>query len=77
MLTLTRKAGETIWIGDHICITVLDISQGQSGGQVRIRIGIEAPREMLILRGELKNRITIKTPTHKKENYNANSQLDG
>lgn len=52
MLSLTRKTGETIRIGDDIVITVQEIR----GDTVRIRIG--APREVRILREEVHQRIT-------------------
>lgn len=47
MLVLSRKLGEKIFIGDNICITVVDIDRG------KIRIGIDAPRDIVIARGEL------------------------
>jgi carbon storage regulator len=47
MLVLSRKLGEKIFIGDNICITVVDIDRG------KIRLGIEAPREVAIYRQEL------------------------
>jgi carbon storage regulator len=47
MLCLTRKAGETIRIGDTITITVL----AHRGGAVRL--GIDAPRDVAVLRGEM------------------------
>jgi carbon storage regulator len=47
MLVLTRKVGETLRIGDDIEITVTDISGD------KVRIGIVAPAELKILRGEL------------------------
>ncbi len=47
MLVLSRKAGETIHIGEDICITVATV-QGN-----RVRIAVDAPEEVLILRGEL------------------------
>lgn len=47
MLVLTRKKGETIIIGEDIQISVLDIKGDQ------IRIGIDAPRHMAILRKEI------------------------
>jgi len=47
MLVLTRKAGEKILIGEDIVVTVLEVL-----GQ-RVRIGIEAPAEVTILREEL------------------------
>jgi carbon storage regulator len=47
MLVLSRKLGEKIYIGDNICITVVDIDRG------KIRLGIEAPRDVPIYRQEL------------------------
>jgi carbon storage regulator len=47
MLVLSRKLGEKIRIGDSICITVVDIDRG------KIRLGIEAPREVPVFRQEL------------------------
>ena len=50
MLVLTRKETEQIVIGDDIVITVNRINGN------RVAIGIEAPREVSIVRGELENR---------------------
>lgn len=47
MLVLSRKQDQTVLIGDNIKVTVLKV-QGKS-----IRIGIEAPKDIRILRGEL------------------------
>ena len=47
MLVLGRKAGEVIRIDDDIVITVVSVGQG------RVRIGIDAPTESRVLRGEL------------------------
>jgi len=47
MLVLSRKLGEKIYIGDNICITVVDIDRG------KIRLGIQAPREVPVYREEL------------------------
>lgn len=47
MLVLSRKLGEKIYISDNICITVVDIDRG------KIRLGIEAPRDVPIFRKEL------------------------
>jgi carbon storage regulator CsrA len=47
MLVLTRKVREQIKIGNDIVITVLRV-KGQS-----VRIGIEAPRGVRVLRAEL------------------------
>ena len=58
MLVLTRKTGEKIKIGENIYVSVLEISK--SG----VRIGIEAPKEISILRHEVYERI-------QEENLNA------
>jgi carbon storage regulator len=47
MLVLSRKLGEKIYINENICITVVDIDRG------KIRLGIEAPRNVPIFRKEL------------------------
>jgi len=47
MLVLSRKPSERIMVGDDIAITVVRI------GPNAVRIGIEAPREMNIVREEL------------------------
>lgn len=47
MLVLTRRADESILIGDDIKITILAVTAGG------IRVGIEAPREMRINRAEI------------------------
>ncbi len=47
MLTLTRKVGESIRIGDNIEIVVKEIRRNQ------VRIGIIAPRDVSIYREEV------------------------
>ncbi|KQB77373.1 MULTISPECIES: carbon storage regulator CsrA [Clostridium] len=47
MLIITRKKGESIMIGDDIEITISKIDDGS------VKIGIEAPRNINILRKEL------------------------
>ena len=47
MLVLTRKLGESIVIGDHIRIKVVEIKGSQ------VRIGIEAPEDLRIYREEI------------------------
>lgn len=51
MLVLTRKLNESIQIGDDVEIKIIDISK--SG----IRLGIKAPKSLMILRKELLNQI--------------------
>ena len=53
MLILGRKAGESLTIGGDISITVLSVD---SGGNVSL--GIQAPKEMLILRSELQQAVS-------------------
>jgi carbon storage regulator len=47
MLVLSRKAGETLFIGDDVKITISRIAGN------RVTVGVEAPRHMKIVRGEL------------------------
>ena len=47
MLVLSRKPGERILIGDQVAITVVRI------GPNSVRLGIDAPRDMNIVREEL------------------------
>ena len=50
MLVLTRKKDQQIKIGDDITLTVVRIDAN------RVRIGVAAPRDIRILRGELESR---------------------
>ncbi|HWE37335.1 MAG TPA: carbon storage regulator [Isosphaeraceae bacterium] len=47
MLVLTRKLMERLYIGDDICVTVVRLEGGQ------VRLGIDAPRHISIVRAEL------------------------
>lgn len=47
MLVLSRKVGERILIGDKIAVTVVKIGHGG------VRIGVEAPPELAVVREEL------------------------
>ena len=47
MLVLTRKLQQQIKIGDQVTITILRV-KGQT-----VRVGIEAPRDVRVIRGEL------------------------
>lgn len=58
MLIITRKKGQSIVIGDNIEITVSKLEDGS------VKLGIDAPKEMTILRKELYDAV-------KKENKEA------
>lgn len=47
MLVISRKAEQTVVLGERIVVRVLAICGG------RVRLGIEAPEDVTILRGEL------------------------
>lgn len=57
MLVLSRKAGEKIVIADNIEITILEIRGN------RIRIGVDAPDHVTILRSEVRDRLPEKCVT--------------
>ncbi len=47
MLILTRKPGESLYIGDEVVVTVVEIKGNQ------VRVGIKAPPEKRIYREEI------------------------
>jgi carbon storage regulator len=51
MLVVTRKINERIFIGNDICVQIVNCHGNQ------VRIGIDAPKSCLILREEVKDRI--------------------
>ncbi len=52
MLILTRRVDERIFIGDDITLCVLDIEGN------RVRLGLEAPKNIAILREEIHQKYT-------------------
>ena len=62
MLILTRKLGESIAIGDDIKVSVLGIHGRQ------VRIGIEAPQDIIVHREEIYLRV-------QEENRNASKSI--
>ena len=50
MLLLTRKKGEAIFIGKNISVRIMDVSRGQ------VKIGIQAPKDINVVRDELLRR---------------------
>jgi carbon storage regulator len=57
MLVLSRKEGERIVIGDNITLIVSKVSGN------RVTIGIEAPRDVKVVRGELQTGLEIAPPS--------------
>ncbi len=51
MLVLSRKLEEAIWLGDNIKIKIMGIEKGA------VKLGIEAPSDITILREELKEAV--------------------
>ncbi len=65
MLILGRKKDEEIHLGDNITIRVVDVIKGV------VKLGIEAPKDILVLRGELKERIK---ESNKRANIKVNTK---
>jgi carbon storage regulator len=59
MLVLSRKQLEGIWIGDDIRVTVIKVERNH------VRLGIEAPRHVGIVRDELEARPAQDDPTRR------------
>jgi carbon storage regulator len=59
MLVLSRRVGEKILIGDSVAVTIVRIAPGI------VRVGIEAPAEMPIVREELREQLKENAPGQK------------
>jgi|GEM_PF-2589042 len=53
MLVLSRKEGEKLLIGENITLVISKISGN------RVTIGIEAPRDVKVVRGELERQVAV------------------
>ncbi len=62
MLVLGRKVGEEIHLGEDVVIKIISTAQGV------VKVGIDAPKKLLILRGELKEKIKV-------QNQEANAKV--
>lgn len=63
MLILSRKVGEAVVLDEKITVKIIDISKGV------VRIGFDAPEDMLILREELEEEV-------KKANIEATKSIE-
>ena len=68
MLVLTRKLNEEIKVGKDIVIKILSISENQ------IKIGIDAPKNIQILRNEIYQK--VKEETIKASRSSSDSNID-
>ena len=57
MLVLSRKESEKIRLGDSIVVTIVRVSGD------KVRLGIEAPPNVIVLRDELKPITTLAMPS--------------
>ena len=48
MLVISRRAGESLFIGDDVEVEILEISTSQ------VKLGIRAPRQIPVLRQEIR-----------------------
>jgi carbon storage regulator len=55
MLVLSRKSNESIRIGDDIVVTVVDLGRG------RVRLGIEAPKQIPVHREEIFRQLLVES----------------
>lgn len=72
MLILSRKIGEAVVLDEKITVRVIDISKGV------VRIGFDAPDDMLILREELEEEVkkaNIEATSSKKDDLEALKNL--
>lgn len=67
MLVLTRRIGEVLLLSNGVRIVVTDVKPG------RVKLGIEAPREVNVMRAELCAETTHspKSPSKRKPNGRA------
>jgi len=57
MLVLSRKEGERIKLGDSIVVTIVRVAGD------KVRVGIEAPSDVIVLRDELELHVTEEATT--------------
>lgn len=68
MLILTRRVGDSLYVGDDIVVTVLEVNGFQ------VRIGIDAPKDVAIVREEIAPEFngTRKADAYRRQENNGN-----
>lgn len=66
MLLLSRRIGERVFIGEDISVTIIGMNRNN------IRIGIDAPDDITILREEVYNREKAQIEENQKKHYDTN-----
>lgn len=61
MLVLTRRSGQAIKVGNYLTVTVVAATHG------KVKLGIEAPRSIPVLRDELIAKLVAKEITQSLE----------
>lgn len=69
MLILRRKFGETIFIDHEITVTVFGTDKG------RVKLGISAPKEVIVNREEVHNRLQRKIAHAEKTKLSENDNV--
>ncbi|HTX18013.1 MAG TPA: carbon storage regulator CsrA [Bacteroidota bacterium] len=69
MLVLSRKLDESIMIGDSVVVKIVSIQEGQ------VKIGIEAPKDVRILRREIYDEVNISNVKAAKGSKDAATKL--
>jgi carbon storage regulator CsrA len=69
MLVLARKLDESIVIGDNIVVKIVSIENGV------VKLGIDAPQEITIMRSELLEEVKVqnRAAVHKIDNSELNA----
>lgn len=62
MLVMTRTKGESIVVDDRIVFTIIEARE--VNGEIKVRVGIEAPRDCSIHRQEVLDAIRRETNGH-------------
>jgi len=68
MLILTRRVDERIFIGEDITLCVLDIEGN------RVRLGLEAPKDIAILREEVQQRYDVEASNDAQHSQDIDTQ---